>query len=211
MDLHLASLFGFTPRACIQSRELLLPKISLFEKFDLPWLWILLALFDTGKIHSSIFGDIFLPLSVSFNSSSSSLVTFHIFKISSFCQSVVKVNDLSSTVFFVRNLQVKISIFSFSEAAAALLKMSSSWTSQHLQMWQRFICLLFILFCYSIAHEEQGGNETQTRFQVGYSDENTPTNTPAYIEKRRRKARNLWCRTLHIKSTCAKFRQSSRT
>ncbi|RCN51800.1 hypothetical protein ANCCAN_02160 [Ancylostoma caninum] len=33
-------------------------------------------------------------------------------------------------------------------------------------MRQRLFCLLLVLFCYSIAHEEQGGNETQTRFQV---------------------------------------------
>ncbi|KAL6738520.1 hypothetical protein Aduo_012062 [Ancylostoma duodenale] len=33
-------------------------------------------------------------------------------------------------------------------------------------MRQRLFCLLLVLFCYSIAHEEQGVNETQTRFQV---------------------------------------------
>ncbi|KAK5967753.1 Sodium/hydrogen exchanger [Trichostrongylus colubriformis] len=32
-------------------------------------------------------------------------------------------------------------------------------------MWRRFICLLFILFCYSAANEDTG-NQTQTRFQV---------------------------------------------
>lgn len=33
-------------------------------------------------------------------------------------------------------------------------------------MWQRFVCLLFILFCYSAANEDHSGNQTQTRFQV---------------------------------------------
>ncbi|XGW31431.1 hypothetical protein V3C99_009975 [Haemonchus contortus] len=33
-------------------------------------------------------------------------------------------------------------------------------------MWRRFICLLFILFCYSAANEDHSGNQNQTRFQV---------------------------------------------
>ncbi|CAJ0602225.1 unnamed protein product [Cylicocyclus nassatus] len=33
-------------------------------------------------------------------------------------------------------------------------------------MWQKYVCLLLILVCYSLAEEEHAGNETQTRFQV---------------------------------------------